>query len=88
MGFFHFLKKFILGFFFSGLTAEDRIFLRWGYMLSPRLGGGGGGTNFFFFDRKRINLDLLNKPKTTFKTILTKVAGTNFVADYYKWDHC
>ena len=36
MGFFHFPKKFISGFFFSGLAAEDRIFLRWGYMLSPR----------------------------------------------------
>ena len=35
MGFFHFPKKFFLSFFFSGLTAEDRIFLRWGYMLSP-----------------------------------------------------
>ena len=40
MGFFHFPKKFILGFFFLGLTAEDRIFLRWGDMLSPREDGG------------------------------------------------
>ena len=30
----------------------------------------------FFFDGKRINLDLLNKPKNTLKTILTKVAST------------
>ena len=31
---------------------------------------------FFFFDGKRINLDLLNKPKNTIKTILTKVETT------------
>ena len=42
MGFFHYSKKFILGFFFLGLTAEDRIFLRWGYMLSPRGERRGG----------------------------------------------
>ena len=30
----------------------------------------------FFFDGKRINLDLLNNPKNTIKTILTKVGST------------
>ena len=32
--------------------------------------------DFFFFDGKRIDLDLLNKPKNTLKTILTKVEST------------
>ena len=32
--------------------------------------------SFLFFDGKRINLDLLNKPKNTLKTILTKVEST------------
>ena len=35
-------------------------------------GSGGGGERhlFFFFDGKRINLDLLNKPKKYFKNHL------------------
>ena len=30
----------------------------------------------FFFDGKRIDLNLLKKPKNTYKTILTKVEAT------------
>ena len=43
MGFFFSQKKIYFDFFFSDLDAEDRIFLRWGYMHSPRGGGGRGG---------------------------------------------
>ena len=34
LGFFFSQKKIYFGFFFSDLDAEDRIFLRWGYMHS------------------------------------------------------
>ena len=34
------------------------------------------GWKRFFFDEKRINLNLLNKPKNTLKTILTKGEST------------
>ena len=40
------------------------------------LWGGVVLKTLYFFDGKRINLDLLNKPKNTLKTILTKVKST------------